>query len=478
MTRVSRRAWRVGAIFCTAALIAAGCGDDDDGDTASTGAPATTAGGAASTEAAATTAASTTGAPRTTTAGTAAPGSTAAGSTAAGTTGAEPSGSATGTPVTIGVVYSETGRTGAAYNASDDVAKAWAEWVNTEKGGVGGHPVTIAAGDSLSTGEGAAGAGREVVEGSGAIAVVINDSTAETAMVQYLTDQGVPYIGGSANNRPRDGAGTPWPNLFFHQAPSSPTTSVTTMYVAAKDGQESFGAMVCSEVPVCAEADGLFSGLAGPLGIEYTGFVTVGAADPSFAAPCLELIGKGTTALNMGIAPATIRSVVDECQTQGFDGTYTSSYNSVVVSDLREIEGIRMIGGFNGFPWWADDPQVQQFRDVMDAAGFTGYETPAATSTWAALELFRKVMNDDGPPADATVTSADVIALYQQISNETLGGLLPQPITYSADGPQPLVKCFWPFLFEDGEVSTLTTDDPSGNGAEGDLKTICPPATG
>lgn len=457
------------ATFCVAAMVLAACGDDDDStstEPAATEAPSDTA---ASTAAPTDTAASTDAPAETTgSSGAEAPDGTDA-------LGEEPSGEATGTPITIGVVYSETGRTGAAYQAADDVANAWADWVNSEEGGVNGHPITIAAGDSLSTGEGAAAAGREVVESDGAIAVIINDSTAENALTEYLAGQNVPYIGGSANGRPQDSAATQWPNIYFHQQPSSPTTSATTMFVAKLDGRENFGAMVCAEVPVCAEADALFSSLGPALGLNYVGLVTVGAADPSYQAPCLELIGKDTDALNLGLAPSTIHSVIDECSTQGYTGTYTSSYNSVLPSDVESIEGVRMIGGFNGFPWWADDPQVQQFRDAMEASGTTvDYNTPAATSTWSALELFRTTMNDSGPPADAEVTSQDIIDAYHGITDETLGGLLPQPITYVADGQQPLIKCFWPFVIEDGETTSLPTpDEESGNGADGDLKTIC-----
>jgi hypothetical protein len=34
-------------------------------------------------------------------------------------------------------------------------------------------------------------------------------------------------------------------------------------------------------------------------------------------------------------------------------------------------------------------------------------------------------------------------------------------------------ECFWPMLFENGEGQTLETTGESGNGAEGDLKSIC-----
>lgn len=63
--------------------------------------------------------------------------------------------------------------------------------------------------------------------------------------------------------------------------------------------------------------------------------------------------------------------------------------------------------------------------------------------------------------------------MYHTISGETLDGLLPQPITYTAEGAQPLVRCFWLLELEGGEFATLAVDGDSGNGAEGDLATRC-----
>jgi branched-chain amino acid transport system substrate-binding protein len=437
MTR-SRGLRSAAALFATAGLVMAACGDDDDGEEAT---PTTEegAGGSATTE---------------------------------GDEGGEAA-APTGTPITIGVVFSETGRTAVTYDASGPVAEAWAEWVNAEQGGVNGHPVEIAAVDGLSTGEGAAAAGREVVESAGAVAVVINDSTAENALSQYLESQGVPYIGGSNNGRPADSSPTHWPNLYFHQGTSVPPSSASTLLVAAEAGGTTLAAAVCSEVPTCAEAGGLYEQLAPELGLEYVGLVTVGAADPSYTAPCLQLIGDGADVINLTIASATVTSLVDECNAQGFEGLYSLPGQSFEYSQAIEIEDLRAAGNFPWFPWYADAEPVQQFRDAMDDAGFDNYTGMDATSTWTALELFRKAMTDFGPAADAEVTSADVIAAYHQIDGETLDGLLAQPITYVEEGFQPVVNCFWPYLLEDGELTTLESDLESGNGAEGDLKSIC-----
>lgn len=64
-------------------------------------------------------------------------------------------------------------------------------------------------------------------------------------------------------------------------------------------------------------------------------------------------------------------------------------------------------------------------------------------------------MTEFGPAADAEVTPADVVA-YVQVGDETLGGLLPAPLTFVPEGPQPYVPCLWLFDMQDAEFSTIT----------------------
>lgn len=379
----------------------------------------------------------------------------------------------TGTPVTIGVVYAETGRVAGAYGMSDDVAEAWADWVNLEMGGVNGHPVEIVAADDVSTGDGAAAAGRRVVD-AGAVAVIINDSSAENALADFLAERGVANIGGTANARPADSGDTHWPNLYFPVAPGSPEASAIGMIVAARAGMMNYSAVVCSEVPSCLDADVVLSSVAADVGIDYAGAVTVGAADPTYTAPCLAIIEAAPDVIGLSLAPATILGVVEDCALQGYDGAFASSYNAVIPADLEDIEGLRMVGGLNGFPWWAEAPAAQRFRDVMESyAPDLDYRASSATIMWSSLELFRKAMTEGGPPSESPVAAADVIAAYHAIDGETLDGLLPQPITFVTEGHQPGVKCFWPFRLDAGNFSVVEIPGESGNGESGDLRSVC-----
>jgi branched-chain amino acid transport system substrate-binding protein len=465
MSTMKRRSRYAIATICAFSLVAVACGDDDESgaDSAAESDTAT----AETTAAPATTAAEET--PATTAAETPA---TTAGEETPATTAAEEVAPPTGTPIKIGLVYSETGRTALTYGMTDGVATAWAEWVNTEMGGVNGHPVEIVLADGQSTGEGAVAAATQLVD-AGVVGIVVQDTTAENAIAETITAAGIPMIGGTANGRPSDTGDAHWPNTYFPTAPSNPATAASTMMATAAVGLAKYSAAVCAEVPACAEAGKLYESVGPPLGLEYVGLVTVGAADPSYTAPCLELIGKGAEVINLGLAPQTALAVIEECNLQGYEGVYSAGNNSITAPDFEVIEGLRLIGGINGFPWWADAEPVETYRTVNETYGDgADVRNSSATTTWTALELFRKAMGASGPAADAEVTAADVIGVYQGIKDETLDGLLPKPVSYVADGFQPGLNCFWLFDMQDGVFSSIALGD-SGNGAEGDLATTC-----
>lgn len=47
-----------------------------------------------------------------------------------------------------------------------------------------------------------------------------------------------------------------------------------------------------------------------------------------------------------------------------------------------------------------------------------------------------------------------------------------RPVTYVAEGFQPVLNCFWMFDMQDATFSSVVLGD-SGNGAEGDLASTC-----
>lgn len=136
--------------------------------------------------------------------------------------------------------------------------------------------------------------------------------------------------------------------------------------------------------------------------------------------------------------------------TQGFTGEFSLGSGTLDAAALDAAGNMTVNGFTNGFPWWADDPQVELYRTSMEATvPDVDLRNPAATVTWSALELFRTAL-DATPPAAETVSADDVLAAYYALDGETLDGLLPGPVTFTeGSGAQPSMPCSFLLRYED-----------------------------
>jgi branched-chain amino acid transport system substrate-binding protein len=141
----------------------------------------------------------------------------------------------------------------------------------------------------------------------------------------------------------------------------------------------------------------------------------------------------------------------DDCTQQGFTGDLGASAGTVNAT-LYDAEGIKLAGGLNAFPWWTDDAPVKQYRDVMEAGDVDEkvYGAPTGTAIYATLELFKKAIEAQAASLPDTLTREDVLTAYGAVQNETLDGLLPQPMTFTAGQPGPQVPCFWLYTYANG----------------------------
>jgi branched-chain amino acid transport system substrate-binding protein len=378
-----------------------------------------------------------------------------------------------GDPVKIGLIFAETGRASSAYKNSGKVAEAWAQWVNTEKGGIGGRPVEVISVDDKSDAAAAQAGAKDLVEAKGVVGLVLQDSTAESAVETYVNDKKFPVIGGSGNNSAA-GIGHGRSLYYFMTATGGPGASVANVHIAKKLGQAPFSAAVCSEVAACEAGARLLEGEAAKLGVKYSGVLKVSASAPNYTAECLEIIsrnadvGREAGYVQIGTDPTTLARFVKDCNRQKFGGYYGASANSLTESALDGLDDLRMGGFINGFPWWSDAAPVKQFRAAMGTyAKGLDFRDPASTSTWATLELFRKV----NPKAPAN--KDEVLKNYWNVKNESLDGLLPKAVTYTEGKPSPVLNCMWTVNYTKGKFATLDMGADSGNGQTGDLKTWC-----
>jgi branched-chain amino acid transport system substrate-binding protein len=372
----------------------------------------------------------------------------------------------TGTPIKIGLLYAGSGSEQTMMKSVPDVAAAWVSMVN-DAGGLGGHPVDVIAKDTKGDAATYASSAKDLVENQGVVAVVTSDDVAAPSSAKYFTDKAIPVIGGN------DFDTTAWgvrPN-YYGNTTNIPYTLLGQASVAKQVGRKKFGTIVCAEVAACLQAQGLFKPAAEKLGMQWTGIVTAAGSSPNYTAQCLSLIQKGTDFISLAVQSSIGVRVIADCLQQNFTGTIGINSNAFIGSEDAKLKGVDIAGNLNGFPWWANAPAAQKFRDAMKKyKPSADYRTSNDTTVWSALELFHKAMAT--PTGD--VTAQSVTAAYGKVQNETLDGLLAQPVTFTAGKPAPLVKCFWMYTFKAGDDNPkLLTAGTSGNGANGDLQSTC-----
>jgi branched-chain amino acid transport system substrate-binding protein len=477
-TSSRRRGRRIGvALVAALALVAAACGDDSSSED-TTPAPAETT--AAPTTAAPTTAApetsvETTAAPTTAAPTTAAPTTTAktTASTAAATTKATTTttkstttttttvattttiGKPTKSQIVIGAAIGTSGSNGAAQIAGAYAAQAWESWVNEEMGGINGHPVKVVIKDVKGDPATALAVSKDLVDNDKIIAAVGSaDSATETQWSKPFIDAKVPVIGGNCYlNAVCNGQVG-----FFQISTSLPAVSQVQVIAGKAIGATKMGRISTGTVAVSQAADGIYKPVADNVSLAFIGSTPIDPANPSFAATCLLQKSSGVDYVQLSLAASVAFRVIADCKAQDYApawGASGGSFDEDLLGPLTN-NGAVFTGGINAFPWWVNTAPVKQFRDVMAkyAAG-KAYRNPSSTGTWAALELFRKVMAN----ASANPTKEEVMAAMFNVKNETLGGLLPKPLTFTAGQTSPLIPCYWLYKMEKGQV--IGSADPT-----------------
>jgi branched-chain amino acid transport system substrate-binding protein len=382
---------------------------------------------------------------------------------AGGTAGAK---SPSGSPIKLGFAIAQTGQAASIFKVAKSVVLAWEKSVNAS-GGIAGHKVDAIIVDSQSEPAAALAAAKSLVS-QGVVAIMVGDTSAESAMVPYFSSQGIPDLGVFY-----DAADYSLKNVY-DSGVSQAAAAAGTVTVAKGTGATKFAQIGCLESPACAQAGDLYQSIAPKVGITFTGKTLVAFNQPSYTAACLSAIGTGASFLELDLAPATQAVVATACDQQGFKGEFGAPQSAANIPFLTTIKGSKWSGVLNAFPWWVNNPQVNAFRAAMKKyAPSAPYQTPTATAYWAALQLFKQAMSG----ATGPVTTASVIKDLGKVKNQTLGGILAQPITWTANQSGNTLNCYWGYEYKAGNANptSIPLQGKSGNGASGPLATTCYP---
>ncbi|MFC5747899.1 ABC transporter substrate-binding protein [Actinomadura rugatobispora] len=375
--------------------------------------------------------------------------------------------------IKIGLIVSRTGASSSSSKSGADAALAWQRWINAGDG-IAGHPVKVIVKDEKSDGASATAAAKDLLADPQVLSITTEAANTEHQVAAALGGKDVPVIGATGYQTK---IWTGYPN-YFPTTPQAFPGTVLVQFAAAKAvGATKWASVYCAEVAACKEATTLHGPAAKQFGLQLSGSVAVSTTAPNYTAECLRLKNQGTDFIQIAVAPAAGRKLISDCLAQGYKGYFGASAGTVN-AELTKAPNVKLAGGIQGFPWWAEDQPVKQFRDLMKKhAPDADFETPAATSVWAALEVTRKAAAGIGDQP----TRKDIIAGLHKLKDEDLGGLLPQRLTYAEGENGPAINCLWMYKMENGEFTSTSLSGTSGNSVTGGtLKTDCmsAPATG
>jgi branched-chain amino acid transport system substrate-binding protein len=258
---------------------------------------------------------------------------------------------------------------------------------------------------------------------------------------------------------------------FFSTSAVIPLLYTIQPTVAAAVGGKSFGSIACAEVPTCSSGAAAYGPAAAAVGVKYTTLIKASSTAASYTAECRSLMQKGTDVIQATFASATVIRLAQSCAQQQYKGWIGLAAGSTVAKDFKAAQGVKFAGSIWATPWWASSDGAKNFRDVMDKYNSGNDYTDAnSAALWAALEVFRKAAANLGD----TVSKETLTDALYTVKDETLGGLLAQPITFTKGKPSPVVNCMFLYKLENGTFSTATIG-ASGNGESGDQQSSCFP---
>lgn len=371
--------------------------------------------------------------------------------------GTTPSSSApalTGTPIKIGMIASLSGSQASSSSQGGTVGPAWAEWVNAN-GGIAGHPVQVIPADDAGDPAKAQAAEKKLVDQDNVVALLVGSDNLLDAFAPDALKKGVPLVGGPSNN-------PIWYSKtgVFPIATDTVSGLIDQVLVAKQYGSaKKFANLYCAEIAICAQAVTPQKAAVPKIGIGFTS-LAVSSTATSYTAQCLSLQQQGVDYAQLNFTTAAAAKFVQDCQAQNYNPTWGIS-EQAVGADYLKIKSMTAYGPAYVLPSVAQIPATASFRDAMDKyAKDDNWHEETSMFVWAGLELLRKVLANVG----ANPTRADVMAALYTVKNETLGGLVPNPITYTKGKPVAYTSmpCTFVVGLKDGQVTA-----PEGT------KTVC-----
>ena len=356
--------------------------------------------------------------------------------------------------IVLGTIGTFTGPSSSSLGPVRAVLEGWVADIN-DAGGIDGRTVELIVKDDGGNATTALTAARELVERHRVAAIVGQVSVVADTWASVASGAGVPVIGGI----PSTAANMTDPN-FFPIGTSNVAQTYGKVATAAKVG-DSMGDLYCAEAPVCATAASHYSEYGQLVGIDVPVVQKILATAPNYTAPCEAIKNSGVDSYMIDHATEIAVRVADACADQGVTATLIGSAGTVSTEWLDHPSTEGTLSVELAFPFFDDStPAAKEYQDFLKRHDLGDAGGGNATFAYLGAKLFEAAMENVGDG----VTTPDAVkkGLYA-LKDETLGGLVPQPLTFDEDAATA-IRCWFLIAIEDGKFVT-----PQG------LKTECAP---
>jgi ABC-type branched-subunit amino acid transport system substrate-binding protein len=352
-----------------------------------------------------------------------------------------------GPPVTIGQVGTFSGLVGANFAGATRTAYVWVDYMNAH-GGLGCHPIRFVQIDDQSNPALSQAGVERLVEKEGAVAIFAAFVPLDISGFQAgLNKEKIAAIGG-------DQAAPEWlSNAYMYPVGGTSRAAIAgSVKQAAEIGKKKIAVLYCVEASPCGSNFNdtiIKDGFAKKFGMDvvYSGAVSI--TQPDYTAQCENAKNAGADTIAWGLDRAGLQRAAKSCAKLNYFPTLPliALQGSFDPSDPN----IRKSGAFLSsptFPYLLDStPPLAQFHDAMKKYAPNGAIDTSASLVWSAGMMLARVVDSMGAAAqDKPLTKDDILKATGNISNETLGGLIPAT-SYRAVGPQAENPCYFGIQF-------------------------------
>ena len=354
--------------------------------------------------------------------------------------------------IRLGSVGAESGVIGAAMAPIAEGARAWVADVNA-RGGVDGHPVRLfQVDDGGDPGRSLAIVKRLVEQDHIQALYATHMPTTEEAIVGYVTEKGVPVIGGCSCSSVTDSS-----PMIFPVGPGAPTGEMWAhiLPLTAQTDHRKVSILYCREAANCQGLADLMQKNAGRAGVKIVHTAQVSLAQPDFTAEVLAAHNAGADAVVGIFDNATLIRVARSAHRQGYNPVFSiqqAGYDDAMLTGGADVEGFVTAGIV---PDHNNSPKLADYRAALARYVPGGRRATISASQWVAGKLIERI----GPLLGDQPTPASFAEGLFSLKGETLGGLLP-PTTYQrGTGHGATNQCIVPVQIQSGKFVAPKGDE-------------------